>query len=94
MRINQTTNVSTYGCLYTVPSVDELVKLYLGISLINKESISLLAHKHNVVINIRTLNRLCLKLLRLFRSRKHTDVEVVPLFVKTEIAGNEQIQGY
>ncbi|KAF7663180.1 hypothetical protein LDENG_00216340, partial [Lucifuga dentata] len=48
--------------------VDELVQLYFRIGFSNKEILPLLAHKHSLVISIRTLKRLCQR-LRLFRGK-------------------------
>ena len=73
--------------------LEELVKLYFRIGFSNKEILSLLAHKHRVVISIRTLKRLCRK-LRLFRRINHTSLEEVASFVQAETAGNGQMQGY
>ncbi|KAF7647778.1 hypothetical protein LDENG_00109780 [Lucifuga dentata] len=58
----------------------------------NKEILSLSAHKHSLVISIRTLKRLCQRLL-LFRRKNHTNLEEVAAFLQTETAGNGQMKG-
>ncbi|KAF7653483.1 hypothetical protein LDENG_00082350, partial [Lucifuga dentata] len=68
-----------------------LVQLYFRIGFSNKEILSLLVHKHSLIINIRTLKR---QRLRLFRRKNHTNVEEVAAFLQTEIGGNGQIQRY
>ena len=49
--------------LIKMPCVDDLVKLYFGIGLSNKEILPFLSPKHNVVICVRTLKKLCRKLV-------------------------------
>ncbi|KAF7651973.1 hypothetical protein LDENG_00103320 [Lucifuga dentata] len=66
------------------------MQLYFRIS--NKEILSLLAHKHSLVISIRTLKRLCQR-LHLFRRKNHTNLEEVAAFLQTETAGNGQMKG-
>lgn len=75
-----------------MPPVDNLVKLYFGIGLSNKEILAVLAQNHGVVISIRTLKRLCQK-LRLFRRKNYTDLEEVAAFLQSAITGNGR-QGY
>ena len=75
-------------------STDALIKRYFRIGYNNnKEILSLLAHRHGVVISIRTLKRLCQR-LGLFRRKNHTNLEEVAAFIQNEIAGTGQMQGY
>lgn len=86
-------------CFYKMPrwQLDELVKLILGLDFSNKEILSLLAQKHTVVTNIRTLKILCQQ-LRLFQRINHTSLKEVASFVQTEIVvmygKNGQMWGY
>lgn len=70
----------------------------------NKDILSLLAHRYTV-ISIRTLKRLCRSInhttatvpkdkLQLFRRINHTSLEAVASFMRAEIVGNGQTQGY
>ncbi|KAF7664486.1 hypothetical protein LDENG_00175330 [Lucifuga dentata] len=79
-----------------MPCIDELVQLYFRIGFSNKEVLSLLAHKHSLVISIRTLKRLCQR-LRLFRRKNHTNLEELAAFLQTgmlEMDRCEGIDGY
>ena len=62
-----------------------------GIGFSNKEILAILTPKHNVVICVRTLKRLCRK-LRLYRRLNQTNLEDVVAFMQTEIDGNGQNQ--
>lgn len=74
-------------------SVEELVNLYFRTGFNNKEILALLTHRHSVIISVRTLKRIC-QTLRLFRRKNQTNLEVIAAFIRDEIAGTGQMQGY
>ena len=64
--------------------VDELVDLYFRIGLSYKDIIPLLAHKHSVVVSVRTLKRLSQKLC-LSGGKNHTSMEEMAAFMQAGI---------
>lgn len=70
----------------------ELVKLCFEIGFNNKEILSILAQKHNIMISITKL-RWCREDC-LFRRRSQTEFVEAALFVQNWIASHEQMQGY
>lgn len=70
-----------YDCLNKMPSVDELVKLYVRISFSNKDMISLLTHTEVVSI----LRQDCVESFCLFRMKNHTVTEEMAEYAQAQI---------
>lgn len=72
--------------LDNMSSEQRLLILYFKIGFSTKEMLAILAHRHSVVIGIRTLKRLC-RTLRLLRSKGQTKLGEVGAFNAERDAG-------
>lgn len=69
------------------------MKLYYEIGLSNQEILTMLAHKHQIIISIRTLKRL-MQEMSLCRRKKQSDLLEVASFIERQITKSGSLHGY